>query len=201
MERHDRVPRRASSNGWIVKVNGAIREIGSNVKAIRFDGLGGGDTFVFHGSGADDVIDLAADGSSFASENYTITVDGFETVLAEKSGGNDLVTLHDSTGNDTLVAIRARTTMTGSGVTLIAEGFDSVVAVSANGGSDHGQKVRLGPARILSRAIRTLATIDGNGYHVSAEGSVMSWPTPKRVANDQANLYDGAETDDHAGCQ
>ncbi len=158
-----------SSNGWIVKVNGAIREIGSNVKAIRFDGLGGGDTFVFHGSGADDVIDLAADGSSFASENYTITVDGFETVLAEKSGGNDLVTLHDSTGNDTLVANPGETTMTGSGVTLIAEGFDSVVAVSENGGSDTAKMYDSVGADTFT-SYPTLATIDGNGYHVSAEG-------------------------------
>ena len=93
----------AAQNTWIVKVNGVVKYVGTNVGTLTFNGLGGQDSVILTGSSAADRVEMWADHATLSSEYYTVVVTNVESITAIGSGGADTAILHDTAGDDTFV--------------------------------------------------------------------------------------------------
>lgn len=178
-----------SPNTWTVKINGQTHNLGNHAGKVYFDGLGGQDTVIFAGSGANDRVELWPDHGTMTSDYYTVVVSNVESITATAGGGADTLILHDSAGDDVLDVSPAAAELTGGGFSLRGEGFESVAAQATTGGNDKANLYdSAGNDAFVSKP--GLATIMGPSYDVTAVGfdSVKAYSTAG--GTDTADLYD-----------
>jgi len=179
---------------WIVKLNGVVQTIPSNVATLRFDGKAGQDTVLFTGSSADDVVEFWTGRAAMTSFDYSVAVENVETITATGGGGEDIAVMHDSSGDDTFTGSPDAGVMTGTGFTHRAEAFESVKALADAGGSDVANLYD-SPGDDTFTATPASAQMAGADYQIQADGFEFAKGYSYEAGIDVANLYDSVEDD------
>ncbi len=121
---------------WTVMVNGVPYDVGPQIIAVEFDGLGGHDSVLLTGTNGNETLELWPGRGVLHGDGYTATVTGVETIAAEGLGGNDVAKLYDSAGNDTFSAGPTEGALFGDNFYNRVKSFDAVHAYATAGGID-----------------------------------------------------------------
>jgi len=188
-----------------VIINGAAYNyLATEVDTIAYDGGAGTDTVIFHGSTADESVEMWSNKATFQGPHgggYLVNTINVEVMRAAAGGGNDDVTMRGAAGDDAFEGRPGLATMTGSGYSLEATDFNQVLAVAGTGGSDTavlrgstGNDTFVGRPKFGSMTTGGGEVVAAEGFHTTrayGEGYAAGDP----ILADRAYFYDSNESD------
>jgi len=122
-----------ASGTFQVKVNGKSVTVGSQVKDIHIDGLGGQDKLIITNAAGDNTAKLNAEDNlvSFATQNGTLTISALRTDMVELNvGGKNNSLQVVASANDVLTVGVNDLSLAGEKHSYSAKGFDLVSAIA-----------------------------------------------------------------------
>ena len=182
-----------NSSAWVVKINGEPVFVGANVGTITFAGGSGKDTVILTGSSADDSVELWSDRGVLASSDYTISVDGVESIRVYGGSGNDVASLHDSDGDDLFTFMPGYSTMAAAGSDLRVDQFEHVIGYAGLGRDV--AKLYGSSQDDTFNAYPTYAIMETAALHGEARNFELHRGYAVAGGTDRANLYDGGGDD------
>ena len=165
------------------------------VDLVSFDGGGGSDTALLHGSPGDETATLDPGSAAFRGETFEVHVAHTADVTIFGEGGFDTAVLNDSAGNDNFVGMSDYAAIYGDGFYNRVRSFRSVVA-EATGGVDVG-KLFDSPGNDNYVATPTYNEISGERFKIVARDfdGMHAYATAGGV--DVAKFYDSVADDDY----
>lgn len=180
------------SDSWIAKVNGTVYQVGASYTGVSFDGRGGNDRVVIHGSGADESIVLYPNAGVFDGGDYRVTFNNVETVEAMAGGGHDVAEMVGSPERDAFSGSHELAEMEGRGYLNRAVGFDAVEARSG-GGRREIATLHDSPHDDLFEAEGSYGKISsGDRYSLEVSGFFYTRAFATAGGDDAARLHDTA---------
>ena len=162
---------------------------------VTFDGGGGDDTAVFHGSAGNDRVKLWPDRGRVDGFGYTVITKNVEAATAHGGGGADVASLYDSPGPDAFTAGPDSAELTGPGFALAVHGFPEVHAFASDDAeTDTAILEDRAGSKDQFRAWSTEAKMCGLGFYNRAKGfdDVQAGASD---ATDVAELHDSLGPD------
>ena len=184
----------AAADTWIISLDGVTQTVVGSSVQVTFNGLGGTDTAVVHGSGSGQQAALRPQSADISGADYSVHVVAESITVDAGSGGSGQVTFSGVAGKtDYFTATQTSAIMSNSSSGKwttyynCAKNFTTVVANSAPGGQDRASLY--GTPTSVFNAYATYAQfgrIEVNNFrYVTAYGGGAA----------AANLYAGAATD------
>ena len=184
----------STANTWIVSLNGVTQTVVGSSVQVSFNGLGGTDVAVVHGSGSGQQAVLGPQSADISGAGYSVHVVAESITVDAGSGGSGQATFSGAAGKtDYFTATQTAATMSDSANGKwtnyydSAKNFTTVVANSAPGELDRASLY--GTPTSVFNAYATYAqfgAIQVNGFrYVTAYGGGAA----------TANLYAGSATD------
>ncbi|MBN1911068.1 MAG: trypsin-like serine protease [Pirellulales bacterium] len=180
---------------WIVRLNGQVLHVSSNIDAVRFVGGAGQDTVRFTGSSADDTAQLWPDHGTVASQYYTVLAETVESITVTGGGGTDTAHLHDALTGDLFIAGPESSSLTGTGFSLVAELFESVHAYADAGGSDIAKLYDTSGNDTLTTSPTLTEMADSQGLYLAAAHGFEFAYGYSTAGTDSAKMYDSPGKD------
>ncbi len=173
-----------------IVINGVRYPVGSSVRSIRFDGLGGYDHVVIFGTALDETVDLWPDHASFSASRYNVSVDNVERTYAIGGGGTDFAALHDDPASvDTLRATPTQTKLYSDGFYIAAKSFSYVRAYATLGGGDVALLYDDPYGADTFKGWAGAAKLYGDGYFNQATGFTTTIAIGTPGSGDGASLF------------
>jgi hypothetical protein len=183
-----------TSASWIVKINGQMQYVGDTVGILTFDGLGGTDTVLITGTGADETLEMWPDHGTYGDGGYVLELSNVEMTTATGGGGTDVAYLHDSVGDDTFTSTPIDAELTGDGFALRAESFRYAHGFADAGGTDLAMLYD-SPGDDTFTSYPAYVRMTGEGFYAKAHDFEYAKGYSYAGGDDVADLYDSPGDD------
>jgi len=124
----------ATSDSWVLTLNGTAQTIVGSSIEVTFDGGGGGDQVTLVGGDGDDTASLGPLQGTLLGLGYKVSVQNAASISLDARGGVNTVSLFGSSGTDALSISAAEASMSGPG---FANRVKSFTTLDADGGGGH----------------------------------------------------------------
>jgi hypothetical protein len=180
-----------------LSVNGTTYSYASSaVNSVKFQGNGGNDSLVVHGTSGDETATLHPGTADVAGSNYRVQAASVETITVVSNGGRDVANLFGSTGSDEFHVAGGSSTLKGNKFHNSVEGYDQVYADTA-GGSDS--------AYLYDSVGDDLVAIHRNGFSLTTSTTRYEAKSFEKLyatggqGNDRVDFADVADADTFYG--